>query len=263
MKRNYGFILLMLNLQAVDCFSDEIQVISGSVKEFNSEQKPLFDDGIYFELSCANNECVLKKISISSKKALIDSYDRGQVQGYRARIKSWDTAIAYLKGIDSLKEGKVKTWYARSHLPNSNLLVTHDVINETQTDLEININNQALKISAIRAKIGAVKVAGEECASSVRLWKFKYQEFDRVLSSVCPENILDGEYSLGTIKSYINWIGDIDNDSKPDLLISPEAGIGGEWSGVMMLYLSTQLEKSKKWIPASEFIYYDPASSGC
>jgi hypothetical protein len=68
---------------------------------------------------------------------------------------------------------------------------------------------------------------------------------------------------LGTpipIDDFIVWIGDLDGDAKPDLLVRPQ---NREDYLEMSLFLSRTLKPGQPWKASGHFYFWDPTNPGC
>ncbi len=84
------------------------------------------------------------------------------------------------------------------------------------------------------------------------------------------ESDVVGPGYLPDIRSTLLWVGDIDNDGIPDLLMNASSRSGAfekyspyESGYDVQLCLSSQITDSSTWTPSAKFEWWDEENSGC
>jgi hypothetical protein len=212
--------------------------------------------GTYFALHCTAG-CELRKNRVTVKKRIVDAHD-GPVPGVLARAGKAPPSLFMVRGVPGLKEGPVPTWYYNKGF-QSGVSSSEEEWKSSQVR-RFDIGGQALTIAGIYAQTKDAQCAARaDCRGTVRVeWKFRYGEIERTLAVVngtVPE--------LGTplsIDDFIVWIGDLDGDGKPDLVVRPQERADYL---EMQLFLSRELVPGKPWRRSARFYYWDPGNPGC
>ena len=212
--------------------------------------------GAYLGLRCAS-DCELVEDQLSVLRQTIDTTD-GPAPGLV--LKSAGRSLFLVRGIPGLKKGPVRTWYVnkRFRFPDDGRGPDRPwTASQTRS---FDIDGMPLSMT------GAFSAAKDpecepvaQCPDVLRVaWEYRLGDVKRTLAVVttnAPE--------LGMplpIEDFVVWIGDLDGDGKPDLVLRPQ-----DRSDYleMQLFLSSQLAAGQPWRPAARFYFWDPMRYGC
>lgn len=212
--------------------------------------------GAYFGLRCAP-DCALFEDQVRVLRQTIDTTD-GPAPGLV--VKSAGRSLFLVRGIPGLKKGPVRTWYVNKRFRFPDDERGPDRPWTASQTRSFDIDGVPLSMT------GAFSVAKDPecepataCPDVLRVaWEFRLGEVKRTLAVVttnAPE--------LGMplpIEDFVVWIGDLDGDGKPDLVVRPQ-----DRSDYleMQLFLSSQLAAGQPWRPAATFYFWDPMRYGC
>jgi hypothetical protein len=87
-------------------------------------------------------------------------------------------------------------------------------------------------------------------------WNLKIGTEPAIAFPTVEEHWVDPSYS--SADEALLWVGDLDRDGKPDVLLSPVLGPDQE-GRFYQIFLSRDLVPGKEWQPAAEFSYYPPS----
>ncbi|MES2297575.1 MAG: hypothetical protein V4582_11055 [Pseudomonadota bacterium] len=234
-----------------------IHLAHASQEGYPFDQRPDFPAGDYLALQCTGpTACALSKSKLTVKAATINSYG-GKAPGFVVADKDKSASLFLIRGLAALREGPVTTWYANLNFQHAPFHTTDDSFSSKQI-LSVEVDKVALEIIG---KVGTVVEqacgADQECPTYPSVsWRFRFGGIERTLYSFKGNE-------LGTpigIDDFVVWIGDIDGDGKPDLVLRPQ-----ERSDYLelSLFLSSTLLPGKPWRPSAKFYYWDPANPGC
>jgi hypothetical protein len=224
--------------------------------EFTNDDKDQASPGNYFALLCAVNGCKLQAARLSNESTKVYVYANGEEDGYRQR-SNVRGALAFISGIPGLKEGPVKTWYFQpfhySEDEPNQLAFT-----SPRWSKIIDVGGMNLSIRGQRVEKALRECSTCEPGAGV-IWKMTMGAIERTLVSL-PDNSVEGPGGQVDVNEFLVWVGDLDGDGKPDLLIRPQSRSSGVY---LQLFLSTKLQASKPWKPSAEFSYWPLWDPGC
>ena len=233
----------------------DIQLAFSTQEGLPFDRGDAVEAGEYYALVCAGAACQLQKSQLTREpEGMPPLVDGAATGGYTLHAQT-SSALALVRGIPGLKEGAVKTWYAnpyfaseahRYQLHHRNRL--YKTVPLDQGELEL----QGQWLQHVRAC--AHCVVGDGVA-----WKVYVGEVERTLTTV-QEDVLAGKTQMPGADDFLVWVGDLDGDNQPDLLVRPQARPDYI---ELALYLSSQLKPGKPWTRAARFYWWDPTNPGC
>ena len=256
----FALILLVLLSQTTFADTNKINMVHAGKEGYhlygNDEQL----QGDYFAIVCQGaRECILKRSQVNMKAKRFDSYD-GMVDGFEL-TSNFPQSLFLVKGIKGLSESALQTWYYDK-------VFLKDPFDASKTgkltntySKTLNINQEALKIYGQWTKEKVPNCRDEPCTGKVMQWKYSYLGIERTLSKLGTDPIASdmGDW-VPSVDFFLVWVGDLDGDNQPDLLVRPSNRTD---SLDLELYLSTQLLVGQPWKPAAHFHYWDPTNPGC
>ena len=212
--------------------------------------------GDYFALHCAR-ACVLKKTRVSLQAATIETTE-GPSRGFVMRSHPFISSMFLVRGLTGLREGPVETWYANARFQRSPGAAPGDPLKGSQRRM-IDIGGAPLHVEGrVEQIVDQACAEHGQCERYPRItWTVRFDGTRRTLA------VLGGNSNLESpipIEDFLVWVGDLDGDGKPDMVVRPqELNRGLE----MALYLSRDLAPGKPWKPAATFHFWDPKEYVC
>ncbi|MEY3995856.1 MAG: hypothetical protein RL344_199 [Pseudomonadota bacterium] len=239
-------------------------------KAENYEKEALANAGQYLALVCTSKtSCSIRANQVFTRKEKVwagyaanstypDGTDDGVVAWVKKPIKG--TVFFIKSNLPSVKKDHpIKTWYA-----NLDALHTrekefnpHDYPTNTTEEAEAEQSRKKKYIQTISLDhgnqltvIGKTKEnAKDNDGSFTRInWFVKVNGIEKKLTFM-KEPILELK-DMADIPSYLLWVGDLDGDNQPDLIVNNDGG----WGEIeYKLFLSTDIKPNKPWKPAAVF----------
>lgn len=234
---------------------NKVNIVHGNSDGYPFESNVAFPAGEYYALRCERT-CELKKTSLQVRGATIDGYD-GQLPGFMAQVPKGASSLFLVRGLPNLKEGPVTTWYFNERFQKS----PWDTISQewkSAQDRAYDIDGKSLSITGLltRAKPADCQ-AGADCPSYPLVrWRVRYGEMERTIATLRGDE-------MGTpipLEDFVVWVGDLDGDGKPDLVVRPQ---NRSDYLELSLFLSSTLVPGKPWRTSGHFYYWDPKNPGC
>lgn len=222
------------------------------------EGNPYFegDTQSYFSLECSDT-CRLRKTQITSAYADVPNSEAGGGGTTPGVILKGDEGkpLMLIRGIPALTEGEVTTWYVSPTPVELLELVTY-----WEKNVDVPVGDRTLRIAKKRvAKVQPGTDGDDDIEKTAEQWTFSYDGVTRTLAYIWDNWLFGPEGRIGA-REFVVWVGDIDKDERPDVLVRPQERpdeIG------LALFLSSQLKTGKPWTPAAKFYFWEPTNPGC
>jgi hypothetical protein len=222
--------------------------------------------GQYLALVCTSKtSCSIRANQVSSRKERVwagyaanstypDGTDDGVVAWVKKPIKGM---VLFIKSNlpNVKKDHPIKTWYTnlealkeREQTFNPEDYRSHQ--EETQTESP---KKQYKKIISLGNQQSLVIVGKpkETDGWAYINWFVKVNGVEKKLTGM-KEPILELK-DMPDVSDYLLWVGDLDGDNQPDLIINSDGG----WSELeYKLFLSTDIKHNKPWKPAATFDWW-------
>lgn len=214
------------------------------------ETTPLFPAGDYFALTCRPS-CELKKAKVAIQPAKVMTLE-GEVNGFLATAHSPDSSHFLIRGLPNLHEGPVKTWYVRQP-PNPAQMHMPDFKQPQVKTLDVDGSPLTL-FGKVTFNKETPCSTGSDCAVYPTIsWHVKFGQIERTLNTESGDEL----YTPSGVDEVLYWVGDLDGDGKPDIMVYQDNDT------TLALYLSSTLAPGKPWRPAATYYYWDPENAGC
>lgn len=217
-SENYGDMILL----------PPPDIVGGVTADLSQEGGARFASGRWLALACIGDDCALVPVKLKAKT----NRDQGEYRCLTQDLE-WDFSslgkrqniVIMLKPSAMLKASNLKTWYVREHpspAPLEPVKIGEEVQKATPTEksparkstiVPLWVENKSCteqQEANYRCLRKSVRVQLQEGAT--RQWLGE-PLFSR--SKICYTAIIDSELQ----SDYVQWVGDLDNDQKPDYLL--------------------------------------------
>jgi len=250
---NVGLLFVALISSVVN--AGGINLIAGGLDEMRFVGEGEVKDGSYLSIECVKLECSLTRRNVKNAKGKVWSYGDASepLDGYVVKIKNGSKSVALVSGLTGVHEGKVKTWFYRG----DKRTYKDNGVSILGAKFSIKDNSGGLDLYLVRENEGSKLSKKHNCMTGVNIWMLKARGRVGAIYNDCKENEDDPlGHQMRTDLSILRWVGDIDGDGLPDLIISAmDASVD--------LYLSSDNMDGKNWLPSATMNYSDPMESGC
>lgn len=249
-----GFMALFTTNSMGDGAS--IHIVHGNKNGYPYEYSVDVSEGEYFSVVC-QGACFLKKANVEVTGAKVNGYE-GATDGYVVKVTNPESSLFLVKGLGNLREGPIRTWYYNDKFQKSAEDTTVADFSKKQ-EISWQVGDKRLSIAGAVAyvKDQTCTPNDTDCPKYPKItWKFRFGEVERTLFTLGGSEL---EYPLG-IQDFIVWVGDLDGDGKPDLVVRPQ---GRSDYLELSLFLSSALSPGKPWRPSAKFYWWDPTNPGC
>jgi uncharacterized protein (TIGR02145 family) len=171
--------------------------------------------------------------------------------------------LILFRGIPGMKMGPVKTWYLNKMWASGTFNDWHAPNDQNSTNEEY-YEEGIRKVNLDLEGIGKMNFYGEylkNCEEHTPLFqrrvRFANDKWRRLPALAAHEGV-------PTDNKYFLWIGDLDGDNLPDLILNPT--VDDYDIKYLELFLSTQYQLGRIWEPAARYSYIYPGTSestGC
>lgn len=263
MRRLTSHLLLLVCLLPTVGFADEgkeqVFIVHGSSDGYRY-QEPIssYPAGEYFALACNASLCALKKTAVLVREATVDVYSSGPMPGHIVSVNQPAESLFLVRGLPGLSEGPVTTWYFNERFQEAPFPESRPHV-KRQFTKSIPIDGQEAKFSGAWIKARQPDCFGSACESKALAWKFGFGTIERTLATLMVDAVVGEEGMLGA-DDFLVWVGDLDGDGQPDIVVRPQARPDYL---ELALFLSSQLRVGQPWKPAAVFHYWDPLNPGC
>lgn len=210
--------------------------------------------GHYFALRWKDSTSFLDSVLLTEKKDSVIL--PGCSIKYFARILSYNhepDILLLVRGIGSLKPGPVKTWYVNKEWAEKINTDDDDSYN-TAEDIKLNLELP----EPGNFSLEGIPFGG--CPSSICIqYRVRFGDGPWLQLPIIGDNFEGPPLPEG--KDCVLWIGDLDGDNEPDMLLDPaEEDYGAVF---IQLYLSSRNKSGRTWKPTASFNYLIMGIGGC
>lgn len=213
--------------------------------------------GSYLAVTCDRGACTLVPTQVTIANRTVDG-DDGPTSMPVLHSDLKTHALFLVQGVPGLAAGPLKTWYVNERFLAADEPASMEPA-KRRLDRSVASDNGAVSFSGHWLAMQEPGCEGIACATREIAWKVRFGETERTLATVSPDGIV-GEDGLLGVDDVLVWVGDLDGDGKPDLVIRPQARPDYL---ELSLFLSSQLQVGKPWRAAAKFYYWDPSNPGC
>ncbi|WKB54810.1 hypothetical protein [Eleftheria terrae] len=214
--------------------------------------EPAGEAGDYLALACDDQGCALERSTVAVVKspALRDAEGEDLGPGYRVLLKHPKPVLALLRGLPGLQEGPLPTW----HLNRRFLRSTSSFVDSGKRLFKgsVKVPGQPLLLQGHWDKPGHQPGAAPE---QLR-WEVTHGGYATTVSTVAVGGLFGAEGIPGA-QDYLLWVGDLDRDGRPDLLVRPQEGAEGSLLQ-LDLHLGRDRQPGKAWKPAASYFWAAP-----
>jgi hypothetical protein len=250
-------------------------VISEDTHKLNKEaaireKKALAVGGEYLALVCTNKtSCHLKRNTVLARKERVGighdgigsvgydgmAYPDHTEDGVTIQVKHpLQNTLLLLRGnLPSLKKDhSIKTWYANINALKAREKKFNNYDNYVDDATENTVIKKQYRKTVVLDDKQQLIIIGKpkktKYASTNINWFIKLNNIEKKLT-LMEGGTLDLE-RMADVSNYLLWVGDLDGDNQPDLIINNDGG----WGEIeYKLFLSTDIKPNTPWKPAAIF----------
>lgn len=214
--------------------------------------------GAYLAVTCDKGACALVPTQVTIANQVVETHEgTASLPVMHADLETH--ALFLLQGVPGLAAGPVKTWYV-----NERFLASDDPVSmapvRRRLERAVSIDDgDAVRLDGHWLQGHDPSCSGPGCGTRQLAWKVRFGQTERTLAALWPDAVAGEDGMLG-VDDVLIWVGDLDGDGKPDLVIRPQARPDDL---ELSLFLSTRLQAGKPWHAAAHFYYRDPRNAGC
>ena len=211
-----------------------------------------FPEGRYFALVKRDSSCRLDTVYVIAKHDSISDICNPPKRYARVLyVQKNPKVLLFIRGISGMRTGPVKTWYLNSRWVNGTLYNQ-----ENMGDYRNRTRKKELQFD----DIGMFTLAGKllpGCNDGLLQWQVRFGDGEWRTMPILPNGM---DMGLASGNQCLLWIGDIDGDAQPDVLLNPTLD---EYDAeYFQLFLSRQYKSGQPWKIGAEF-YYSRLDAGC
>jgi len=226
--------------------SVRIVVIDSAPQWYRGDERPRA--GSYFAVrKISETECSLDEIELYENEGTVSFMYDGEMPGYILHI-DWKPDLLFLvNGIPGMKAGSLTTWYLNP--------VWGDEPSEGPGGNQLRLQLPEIGEFAMSGKPFPA-CASPRCYEEIHSfqWRVRFGNDTWLTLPMLSETFQGwgGVVVYRGAKGAILWIGDIDNDAKPDIMVKT--------AELYELFLSTRTLQDTLWNCSASFSYHDPGS---
>jgi Leucine-rich repeat (LRR) protein/photosystem II stability/assembly factor-like uncharacterized protein len=217
---------------------------SYSEHEYEAEGPPA---GRYCALCCRDSSCWIDTVQLHATQDSIESFYSGMVKGRIVKTDYRPEMLLLVRGIPGLVPGPLKTWYC-----NPLWRYSFEVLNKYYP-----LNKKRLTQKIELDSIGTFEMTAimDQTESGYYQWRVRFGNEPWWTLPIVPGQT-SSDPSWAPAKLAILWIGDLDNDGAPDMIMRPIL----DFDGLIQLFLSSQRRPNHLWKSAATFYHYPPGA---
>lgn len=243
--------------QAAEPAAAGIAIVHGSPDGYAIDNGTVYPAGEYFALTCPAGECRLVRAQVSMPVETVGGYDGPEPMPV-LRTDLATPNLFMVRGLPQLHEGPVKTWFFNERFLGLPHPADMDAAKRVLAK-SVQVDGELATFTGNWVKGVDPNCGGDGCPTRALAWKFRFGATERTLATLWPDAVM-GEDGLLGVDDVLLWVGDLDGDGKPDLVVRPQER--PDFLG-LSLYLSSQLRVGEAWRPAARFYYWNPGNPGC